>query len=59
MQDLPKKAETSGPWSWSTNLLVDAVGQLSLFAGLAVLAVLIVREIVSKNRGALPGQKVV
>jgi hypothetical protein len=59
MPDLPRKPGISGGWSWGTELLIDAVGQLGLIAGLTLLAGLIVREIVFKNSGALPGQQVV
>ena len=56
MRDLSKKPEIIGGWGWGTDLLVDAVGEVSLVAGLALLAGLIVREIVFKNRGASPGR---
>ncbi len=59
MPDLPNKPEMIGGWGWSTNLLVDVVGEVSLIAGLSLLAGLIIRDIVSKNRRALPEQKVV
>jgi len=59
MPDLPKKPEISARWSWGTDLLIDAVGELSLIAGFSLLAGLIIRDIVSKKRGALQEQKVV
>lgn len=56
MPDHAKKPEIDnglgGLWSWKADLFVDAVGQLSIIAGLAVLAGFIVTEIMSKNSGA-------
>jgi hypothetical protein len=57
MPDLPKKPEMVGRWSWSTELLVDAVGQASPIAGFAVVAGLIIRDVVSKNRALCRGRK--
>jgi len=63
MPDLAKKQaidnDQSVLWGWKPDLYIDAVGQVSMIAGLAVLAGFIVTEIMSKNSGALPGRKVV
>ncbi len=63
MADLPNKpeidSEQGGLFGWKADLFVDAVSQLSVIAGLAVLTGFIVKAIIGKNSGALPGRKVV
>jgi hypothetical protein len=59
MPGLPHQPKMVGRWSWSTDLLVDVIAEVSLIAGLALMAGLIMRDIVSNNRGALWEQKVV
>jgi hypothetical protein len=63
MPDLARKPEIDasqgGLFGWKADLLVYAVGEVSLVAGLVLFAGLISRKIMLKNSGALPGQQVV